>query len=549
MLGQILACTKLPSGFPPDSSPPLDGEPSAVPRPDGSAAPAQEPGAFPPARPCCPPPPSPDPAEAPAAQVPGGSGDSPSDDWALAAEFLLPELPGSFSASLAAPVEGPLGVVYWHTPLEGTPRELAGLPPGDREAACRTLRRMAGEFSALGARLAQLHPDPRELRNPEDPGIPPHSRAAFGETRAAARLASRLSASFVSVAAGLRCPEKAFVVDGVPVLACWWKPQCPEDTVPDPFPEPWAAPEALALAPGFPAAPPYPAPAAPEECRAGFLRPALAALSAFLLALALFWLLSPGFSSASRAARGTDPMDGTVPGREEGLRAELDGLKGRYFRTLSVCRPDAPEPVPEETAPAIPEPERADGAPPSAGDAPRALEAAAPPAPSPPQRAPPDAPAPAPAPPLRAPPDAPARKPQRPRGPAPGSGLIIPAGAKDLSFLKGCWKSDANLLNIWGNHLVYIYCFKDGSGKASVRIEEVSTSVRRGLVCTTTGTAKLVGGRVRIDDRGATCQGGRSYYPVDVVCTPSTGGPANCVVHSSFNGSRQATRFTYVGSA
>jgi hypothetical protein len=70
------------------------------------------------------------------------------------------------------------------------------------------------------------------------------------------------------------------------------------------------------------------------------------------------------------------------------------------------------------------------------------------------------------------------------------------------------------------------------------------------LVCPTTGTAKLVGGRVRIDDRGATCQGGtRYYYPLDVVCAPSKGGPANCVVHSSTNGSRIATRFTYVGSA
>ncbi|MDR1314144.1 MAG: hypothetical protein LBQ12_10730 [Deltaproteobacteria bacterium] len=320
MLGQILARTALPPGHAFDYYPPRDrghlcGQPfgnSALPRdlPDARALPLTFPPVGPPATPV--------PAEAPGGPAAPGFRGSPAGDWALAEAVLFPELPGNFPASLAAPAEGPGGWLFWRTHLEGAPRELEGLPPWDREAARSKLLRIAEDLSALGARLARKPPGPPDSAVP---WVPPGNGAPSDCMRAAARLASLLSSSFLSAAAGVRSPEKVFVVDGEPVLAGWWKPPCAGD--PDPAPEPEAGPgagcrpaRAEAPVPAFPAAPDPPAfpRSEAEGASAGILRPALAALCAFLSTLALFWLLSPGFRRAAPAAVDPYPSaDGAAP--------------------------------------------------------------------------------------------------------------------------------------------------------------------------------------------------------------------------------------------
>jgi hypothetical protein len=255
-----------------------------------------------------------------------------------------------------------------------------------------------------------------------------------------------------------------------------------------------------------------------------------------VLAVLLFLLLSPGFRRAASAIPAQDPAAGLDNAAEDSLQAELSRLKGRYRDTLLACRPVEPEPPPEDEPLTLPDPERVEEPPPSAGDAPLAREAAAPPPPPPepePEPEPvqePDKPKPKPK---------PAPKPSKPK-PKPGGRLEIPEGATDVSFLEGCWKSDAGLTNNWGQPVLCYYCFS-GSGKASMRVEEVGRG--SGRKCTASATAKLTGGGLTIRDTGARCGAGPSYVPSTIRCTPSKGGAANCRVQSDGRPS-MSTRIT-----
>jgi hypothetical protein len=265
------------------------------------------------------------------------------------------------------------------------------------------------------------------------------------------------------------------------------------------------------------------------------LRPALAALGVFLLALLLFFALSPGFRSAAGALPGPGPSAGLVPEIEEGLRAELRGLKDRYRDSLRACRPDDALPPVDDEPLSLPDPEGREEPPPSAGDAPRALEAAPPPPPPPTEEPKPDP----------KPDPKPAEKPKS-AAPKPKAGgrLQIPQGAKDVSFLKGCWKSDAGIFNRMGTPLYCYYCF-DGNGHAKVRVEELDRRGRVTRTCRATATARLSGGKLHIRDTGARCPSPPNYVPDTVVCTP-TGAAANCQLQSD-GGRRFPTRITYQG--
>ncbi|MDR1080132.1 MAG: hypothetical protein LBQ79_04040, partial [Deltaproteobacteria bacterium] len=277
---------------------------------------------------------------------------------------MAPELPEGAALTLSEPREAPDARVGWHTPLEGTARELERLPVPARELARSVIRKRAEEFSALGARLA-------------DDSSP--------DVRAAARLASRLSATLASLAAGLDGPERVFVVDGIPVVSGWWQPPAPaldESGAPASVSGlPAAVPPSLAHPPPLQEGPMPPSRWGTGAEGPGLLRPALAALAVFLLSLALFFLLSPGFRRAASAIPAEDPSKGVVPGLEDGLRGERDGLRELYFRSLLACRPADPDPPLDDSIPELPAPERRDTAPPAAGDEPSPLEAAPPPPP------------------------------------------------------------------------------------------------------------------------------------------------------------------------
>ncbi|MDR3153645.1 MAG: hypothetical protein LBW85_05075, partial [Deltaproteobacteria bacterium] len=295
---------------------------------------------------------------------------SPEADWALLSGMLSRELPREAALTLAEPRAGPGGTLGWHTPLEGIPRELSALKGREREEAERALGERASQFAALGARLASA-PSP--------------------ESKAAARLLSRLSAALAAAAAGLPGREIVYVVGKSPVVACWARPPEPEPQAapppppPVPEPEPYPGPyeEAPAAPPLAYAAPP--AAAAPEAAAGpGLLRMAGAALLAFLFLVFLFFLLAPGFRRAASAISGEDPAAGLDPGLEDGLRRELASLRERYEETLTACRPEETGPLIEDDPPELPEPDAQILMPPSSGDAEGGVEAAQPPPPPPP---------------------------------------------------------------------------------------------------------------------------------------------------------------------
>jgi hypothetical protein len=262
----------------------------------------------------------------------------------------------------------------------------------------------------------------------------------------------------------------------------------------------------------------------------------------FLLAIFLFWTLSPDFRSAAGALPGPALSAGLLPDVEDGLRAELQGLRDRYRDDLRACLPDETPPPVDDSPPSLPQPERRGDPPPSAGDAPQALEAAPPPPPPPPPEEPKADPAPAAKP-------KPATKPNPPKAasapkPKAGGRLQIPQGATDVGFLKGCWKSDAGIFNRMGVPLYCYYCF-DGNGHARVRVEEMDRRGRVTQTCTASATARLSGGKLHIRDTGAKCPRPPNYAPDTVVCTP-TGSAANCQLQSD-GGKRFPTRITYQG--
>ncbi|MDR1041090.1 MAG: hypothetical protein LBR80_13195 [Deltaproteobacteria bacterium] len=463
--------------------------------------------------------------------------------WELATGVLRSEISDEAALALAEPRAGHSAeAIAWFTPLEGYAREISGISGIDRHEADRAVRLRASEMADLGVGLASS-PDPA--------------------VKATARLLSLLAATLAARAADIPGAESVWLIDGIPVLAGWAIP-CLADLAETATPVgvPVAdgpAPVALPLTISSPAALADPESACgplqePESASLategpGPLRAALAGVGAFLLVLAFFWLVSPAFRAATGNLPAPDPATGPDPGIEAGLRAELAGLRERYRESLSACRPDDTEPFLEEAPLSLPVPGGAGEVPsPPAGDAPTALEAAPPPPPPPHPEPKPVPPQPKPAPtepnpvlqePKPVPPDP---KPDPPK-PKPGGRLTIPEGATDVSFLKGCWKSDAGIFNTSGQPLFCYYCF-DGSGRARVRVEELDGRGRIQRTCTATATARMSGGKLTIRDTGAKCPGGGNYVPDTVICSASSGGVADCSLQSD-GGEKLQTRITY----
>ncbi|MDR1314905.1 MAG: hypothetical protein LBQ12_14745 [Deltaproteobacteria bacterium] len=439
----------------------------------------------------------------------------------LLSGLIESELSADSALFLAEPsVKGREGRIDWMTPHGGPCCDIERLDGPERDWAEDALCLRAGELAALGARL---------------------TGADSGERRLAGRLISRLAVEAASAAAGLEGARKVIVVGGVPVMAGWGLAlagaasasargaldgheltereselirrilagERPRDFIPRRTP--------LGDDGAFPAGgiPPVPeaAPegeAAPEEKprrgAGGCLGFLLAALAAFLLALFLFLLLAP---DAKRAVLGVAAGPASLPDdrRGDALRAELEGLRSRYLDALALCRPGSADPAAEPVPAPVPEP-----------------------APEPVQE-PVQEPAPEPA----------------PRTPAPDAELTLPADTDDLSFLNGCWKSDAGLISYpEGLPFHYVYCFSDGGARALVALQETNPDGSRARTCTTTGTASAEGGVLTIRDDGPKCDMGQNFLPVTVECRPGESGAADCVYDGGRGPSR--TRFTYVGT-
>jgi outer membrane biosynthesis protein TonB len=275
------------------------------------------------------------------------------------------------------------------------------------------------------------------------------------------------------------------------------------------------------------------------------------AAGAFILFIGLFFLLAPGFRKAASAIPASDPTLGVDPSLEANLRGELRDLKGRYQDSLHACRPEEPPEAPEPLD--LPDPDRLPETPaPSAGDAPEALEAEPPP-PPPPEPEPKPDPKPAPKPDPK-PAAKPVPKPDPKPAPAPkpkprysqGEELRLPDNPSDLSFLEGCWKTDAGLRNSsTGQPIFDIYCF-DGKGHATERTDEYDNKGRKKQTCTATATATVTGGRLRMRDTGSRCPDGTRYNRVTVQCEPRSGGAAQCN-YLNDSGKKARVRITYMG--
>jgi hypothetical protein len=134
-----------------------------------------------------------------------------------------------------------------------------------------------------------------------------------------------------------------------------------------------------------------------------------------------------------------------------------------------------------------------------------------------------------------------------PPAPEANAGLKLPAEGGDLAFLDGCWKSDAGLKVVpEGLPGHYVYCFSGGTGEASVRAEVLRRDGSLLRTCVTTGTARLEGGVLFIEDQGPVCPGVPDFVPTTVTCMPGMGGAADCKVQS--RGAEEIpTRFTFLG--
>jgi hypothetical protein len=213
-------------------------------------------------------------------------------------------------------------------------------------------------------------------------------------------------------------------------------------------------------------------------------------LGAFSLAVLLSLLLSPGFRRAASAIPAADPAAGLDEGRGDSLRYELSGLKGRYLDALLACRPEEPE-LPADGEPlSLPDPERAGGPPPAAGDAPLALEAAA----------------------------------NRPKD---GDSLVIPEGATDLAFLEGCWRTEEAKSEFGRGTFYYEMCFDSKGSADAVGFVDDGGGTR----CRGKATAALADGNLVFRTRDAYCPGVNiTLLGRTIRCSPAPGAEARCEI-------------------
>ena len=153
----------------------------------------------------------------------------------------------------------------------------------------------------------------------------------------------------------------------------------------------------------------------------------------------------------------------------------------------------------------------------------------APPPPPPPQEAAKPEP-PKPEPPKPEPPKPEPPKPEPPKQaakppPPPSPQLQLPPKpTNDLSFLKGCWRTDPFQHRSDGPKGVSTYCFDD-KGKGKLDYTQVSNPNH---VCSPSATASYEGEQLRIRDSDTKCSDGTTWYADNLDCRRGANDVAQC---------------------
>ena len=100
----------------------------------------------------------------------------------------------------------------------------------------------------------------------------------------------------------------------------------------------------------------------------------------------------------------------------------------------------------------------------------------------------------------------------------------MPEKPTDLSFLKGCWRSDPFKHTPTHQPGVSTYCFDDkGNGQL-----EFTRPGQPGYICRTTAQARFEGQALRVRDADGTCSDGGKWYADELKCERGAGDVAEC---------------------
>jgi hypothetical protein len=426
---------------------------------------------------------------------------------------------------LAYPVERQgWGIIEWQTTVPGKISHASWLPEAGADRLRANLAEKARALAGLGKSL---------------------SVGSDRQKRTAGGVLEKLAWSIAAYLSGASVPLDFYVVGGVVVAVGWGLtelealPPTPGQSAEiesvlrsgksamRPFP-PARQSFARPLPPPEPAAPPpaeTPPPPPPVPAKAPWagvtlwdlLRTAVTAILTIFILLGMALALSPGVRRGLGSEAIEPPSD---DGYLDRLQGELYGLRLGLFARLEECVPEERE---EEGPPAIMELDKPEPIEPT-------LVAEGPEDPAP----------------LYVPPPP-------PPGPDVGSELVIPEDPNDLSFLEGCWKSDAGLKNSsTGMPIVIIYCL-DANGKGTSTIDLYDNRNRYLERCSGPATSRREGNKVIISNTGPACpKSGTRFTPDYLTCSSGKRGRTACQVENRLSRKNRSkpyydTSFTYHG--
>ena len=440
------------------------------------------------------------------------------------------------------------GTTDWYTSAAGDIRPFSALSPAEQEWTRSRTAELAGGINALAEQLKNSNEGPKVIR---------------GNVLALA----------------LRFPNAShiYLVGSQPVVTCWGFVPAQAGVAP----EDMVRAGAVRPAPAQVAAP-APTPE-PEAENAPAVIPVATAATGFAwwkallyillgllllagLLFAAFILLGPSGCAPENlqkyapgcAEKKPETANVQVPPKilaalnderkqEDDLRKEVELLRSKLIDRAALCvretpKPPVEEPKPEPVVETPPAPEPQSEEPPMMADLlpgtpepqeePPLVAELLPSTPEPPKEEPKPQPKPEPKPkpepqPTPEPQPEPKAEPKPVAKPRKGDPLVIPEDARknnDLSFLEGCWESDAGLFSSTTAEPINIrYCF-DKNGRGTQEVEQ-----ERNGRCVGPIRARFdSSGKLRMDVDRASCTRGGGYVPQLVECTRGNDGKADC---------------------
>ncbi|MDR2339406.1 MAG: hypothetical protein LBF40_04655 [Deltaproteobacteria bacterium] len=112
----------------------------------------------------------------------------------------------------------------------------------------------------------------------------------------------------------------------------------------------------------------------------------------------------------------------------------------------------------------------------------------------------------------------------------PGDGFVIPQGGDpdDLSFLKGCWKSDDDLGTVLDTQSANFVICLDHKGTGTLTAQEFDSAGRKIDTCSAGVTSSRDGHIVMMEVQLSQCGKGDGYQPFSLVCANGPGKTAEC---------------------